>query len=168
MDQMISLFEEIFGLNADELSTGHILVRCVFIYILGIALVRLGNKRFVGRMSAFDFLLAIIIGSMLSRAITSSTQFFSILAACLLLILLHRTFSTIAARSDKFGNWIKGSERLIVKDGEILWKEMRKSNLSEQDLIQNLRLNGNTADVKEVKEARLERNGDISVIKRSS
>lgn len=166
MDQIITFVEEIFGLNVDELKTWHILVRCLFIYILGIALVRLGNKRFVGRMSAFDFLLAIIIGSMLSRAITSSTQFFSILAACLLLILLHRSFSTIAARSDNFGNWIKGSERVIVKDGEILWKQMRKSNLSKQDLMQNLRLNANIANVEEVKEARLERNGDISVIKR--
>jgi uncharacterized membrane protein YcaP (DUF421 family) len=168
MEQITSFIEQIFGLNAEELSTWHILVRCLFIYILGIALVRLGNKRFVGRMSAFDFLLAIIIGSMLSRAITSSTQFFSILAACLLLILLHRSFSAIAARSDKFGNWIKGSERVIVKDGEILWKEMRKSNLSEQDLIQNLRLNANIASVEEVREARLERNGDISVIKKNS
>jgi uncharacterized membrane protein YcaP (DUF421 family) len=168
MEQLTSFIEQIFGLNAEELSTWHILVRCLFIYILGIALVRLGNKRFVGRMSAFDFLLAIIIGSMLSRAITSSTQFFSILAACLLLILLHRSFSAIAARSDKFGNWIKGSERVIVRDGEILWKEMRKSNLSEQDLIQNLRLNANLESVKEVKEARLERNGDISVIKKNS
>lgn len=166
MDQLISIIEEIFGTNVDELSTWHILVRCFFIYIVGITLVRLGNKRFVGRMSAFDFILAIIIGSMLSRAITSSSQFFSTLAACLLLILLHRSFSAIAARSDKFGDLIKGSERVIVKDGEILWKALRKSNLSQQDLMQNLRLNANISNVEEVKEARLERNGDISVIKK--
>lgn len=166
MEEIFAFIDRIFGLDADELTIWHVLIRCLFIYIIGIILVRLGNKRFVGKMSAFDIMLAIIIGSMLSRAITSDRQFFSIIAACLLLILLHRSFSKIAAYSDGFGSWIKGSERLIVKDGEILWEEMHKSNLSEKDLMQNLRLNGNVSDVKNVKEARLERNGDISVIKK--
>lgn len=164
METITSLFENTLGLNTEELSTLHILARCIFIYIIGIALVRLGNKRFVGKMSAFDFILAIIIGSLLSRAITSTDHFFSLLAASLLLILFHRGFSFIAARSDKFGDLIKGSERVIVKDGEILWKAMRRSNLSKQDLMQILRLNARVEDVKKVKEARLERNGDISII----
>lgn len=166
MEEIFAFIDQIFGLDAEALTIWHVLTRCLFIYIIGITLVRLGNKRFVGKMSAFDIMLAIVIGSMLSRAITSDRQFFSIIAACLLLIFLHRGFSKIAAYSDQFGNWIKGSERLIVKDGEILWEEMHKSNLSEQDLMQNLRLNGNVSDVKNVKEARLERNGDISVIKK--
>ena len=164
MEAVISFFDSVLGLSAEELSTLQILARCIFIYIIGIALVRLGNKRFVGKMSAFDFILAIIIGSLLSRAITSSSHFFSLLAASLLLILFHRGFSYIAARSDKFGDLIKGSERVIVKDGEILWEAMRRSNLSRQDLMQNLRLNARVEDVKKVKEARLERNGDISII----
>lgn len=164
MEAITSFFDKALGLSAEELSTLHILARCIFIYVIGIALVRLGNKRFVGKMSAFDFILAIIIGSLLSRAISSSSHFFSLLGASLLLILFHRGFSYIAARSDRFGDLIKGSERVIVKDGEILWKAMRRSNLSRQDLMQNLRLNARVEDVKKVKEARLERNGDISII----
>src|SRR5690606_7167727 len=164
MEIITSFFEKALGLNVEELSTLHILVRCIFIYLIGIGLVRLGNKRFVGKMSAFDFILAIIIGSLLSRAITSENHFFSLLGASLLLILFHRGFSYVAARSDKFGNLIKGSERVIVKDGEILWDAMRRSNLSRQDLMQNLRLNARVENVEKVKEARLERNGDISII----
>jgi uncharacterized membrane protein YcaP (DUF421 family) len=52
----------------------------------------------------------------------------------------------------------------VVQDGEILWDAMRKSNLSKQDLMQTLRLNARTYDVGKVKIARLERNGDMSII----
>lgn len=164
MENLLSFFKSILGIGVEELSTLHILVRCLVVYILGIALVRLGNKRFIGKMSAFDIILAIIIGSLLSRSITEKDLFLEILAACLLLILMHRLFSLAAAQSDFFGNWIKGHSRLIVEDGEILWDAMNKSNLSKKDLLETLRLNAKITEVEKVKMARLERNGDISFI----
>lgn len=164
MEDFLSISKSILGIDANELSVFHILTRCIFIYIIGIALVRLGNKRFIGKMTAFDIIIAIIIGSLLSRTITEADLFFETLAACLLLILVHRLFSLIAAYSDRFGDWIKGNERVVVQDGEILWDALHKSNLSRQDLMQTLRLNARVSDVKNVQIARLERNGDISVI----
>ncbi len=115
-------------------------------------------------MSAFDIIIAIIIGSLLSRAITHEDLFFPCLAACLLLILLHRLFAFIALHSDYFGDLIKGNDRIIIENGEILWETMRKSHLSKQDLRQTMRLNASLTDVSKIKIARLERNGDISVI----
>lgn len=38
--------------------------------------------------------------------------------------------------------------------------------MTEDDLAENLRLNGNTNDPRAVKEARLERSGTVSVIKK--
>ncbi|GGK89196.1 DUF421 domain-containing protein [Rufibacter glacialis] len=164
MQSLQELLESAVGIGADKLSVLHILVRSLLIYIIGIALVRLGKKRFLGKISAFDTVLAIIIGSLLSRAITDSDYFLHILAACLLLILLHRVFSLVAAYSDDFGALIKGNDRVILRNGELLHDAMKKSNLSEQDVIQSLRLNGNTDDVSKIRIARIERNGDISVI----
>ena len=164
MQSLLQILKNLVGIDADKLSVFQILVRCVLIYVIGIALVRIGKKRFLGKIAAFDTVLAIIIGSLLSRAITDTDYFLKILAACLLLILLHRVFSLIAAYSDKFGDLIKGHDRVILRDGELLWDAMRKSNLSEQDVIQSLRLNANTDDVSKIEIARLERNGDISVI----
>ncbi len=43
---------------------------------------------------------------------------------------------------------------------------MRKTNISEKDLPEDLRLNGMVADPAEVKMARLERDGKISMIPR--
>lgn len=164
MENLTSFLDTVFGIETEDITTLHILARTIVIYITGIILIRLGNKRFVGKMTAFDIIIAIIIGSLLSRAITNTNLFLKVLPACLLLILMHRLFSYMAAYSDKFGNVVKGHEQVLVKDGENLWKAMKKSHLSEQDLLQTLRLNTNSADIKKIKIARLERNGDISFI----
>lgn len=164
METIISFLDKVFGIETEEITTLQLLARAFVIYIIGIFLVRLGDKRFVGKMTAFDIIIAIVIGSLLSRAITNTNLFLKVLPACLMLILMHRLFSYIASFSDKFGNLIKGNERVIVEDGEILWKAMKKSHLSEQDLMQTLRLNTNSANLKKTKIARLERNGDISFI----
>jgi len=81
MEIILSFFKSMLGIGVDELSIQQILVRCIVIYIIGIALVRFGKKRFIGKMSAFDTILAIIIGSLLSRAITETDLLLQILAA---------------------------------------------------------------------------------------
>lgn len=164
METYLEMFKNLVGIEVKVLSISQILVRCMLVYILGIVLVRMGKKRFLGKIAAFDTVLAIIIGSLLSRAITDTDYFLKIIAASLLLIIMHRTFSLIAAYSDRFGGWIKGHERVILRDGELLHDAMLKSNLSEHDVIQSLRLNAKTEDVSKVHLARIERNGDISVI----
>ena len=164
MQSLLDILKSLFGVSATELSVVQILMRCVLIYVVGIVLVRIGKKRFLGKIAAFDTVLSIIIGSLLSRAITDTDYFLKILGACLLLILLHRLFSLIAGYSDKFGDFIKGHDRVIIRDGALLHDAMRKSNLSEHDVLQSLRLNAHTEDVGKVKIARMERNGDISVI----
>lgn len=164
MEEILTFFDSIFGIEADKLKTIHVLSRTAVIYIVGIALVRIGNKRFVGKMTAFDFILAIIIGSLLSRAITRSDLFFKLILASLLLILIHWLFSILSVKFTRFGDLIKGTEKIVVQNGEINWKALKSSHLSEQDLIQSLRLNTNSGDITRVKIARLERNGDISFV----
>lgn len=164
MEEMLSFFDSLFGIKADELRTIHVLSRTLVIYMVGIALVRIGNKRFVGKLTAFDFILAIIIGSLLSRAITRADLFLKVIPASLLLILLHWLFSSLAAKFTRFGDLIKGTEKIVVEDGQIKWKALKSSHLSEQDLLQSLRLNTNDGDITKVKIARLERNGEISFV----
>lgn len=164
METVIDFFKTIFGIGADELSILQIMSRCIVIYIFGIILIRIGDKRFIGKLTGFDIIIAVVIGSLLSRGITEPDRLLTAMAACLLLILIHRLFSFIAFHSDRFGDLIKGQDRVVIRDGEIQWDAVRKSHLSRQDLLQSLRLNAHTGDVSKIKIARLERNGDISVI----
>lgn len=79
---------------------------------------------------------------------------------------MHWLFAAIAFRNDNFATLIKGKERLLIRDGEIQWSAMRKSHIGERDLLGALRSQAKLTDVNKVQEARLERNGEISVIPR--
>jgi uncharacterized membrane protein YcaP (DUF421 family) len=71
-------------------------------------------------------------------------------------------------RSHAFGLLIKGRSDLIVRDGALDEAAARRNRLSEHDVLEDLRLNGNVAEMREVLLAVLERNGHISVVRRSA
>ena len=56
---------------------------------------------------------------------------------------------------------------MIVRDGALDEAAARRNRLSEHDIIEDLRLNGNVAELRDVLLAVLERNGHISVVRRA-
>ncbi|MBW3635236.1 MAG: DUF421 domain-containing protein [Armatimonadetes bacterium] len=154
------------GLGAEQLTIWQIGLRAVVVYLAAIALVRLGEKRFLGKYTALDVILGFMLGSILSRAITNSSPFFEALGAALVLVVMHWIFAVIAFHFDRFGTLVKGSTRELVRDGEIQWDAMRSSHISENDLMGALRASAQIDDASQVKVAYLERSGDISAIKR--
>ena len=60
---------------------------------------------------------------------------------------------------------VKGTEPVLGKDGRVHAQALRRHNLSEADLREELRLNG-ASDPAGVQEARYERSGEISVVKK--
>ena len=155
-----------FGEEAKNLDALEMAVRAVVTYLVILAMVRLGKKRFMARASAFDMIVGIILGSIASRAITGNAPMVPSMAACAAILLLHWLFSGIAVRWHGFGHLIKGSDRLLVKDGRVDELEMRKVHMSHRDLQEALREQG-LDDVADVAEGRLERSGKLSVIKKT-
>jgi uncharacterized membrane protein YcaP (DUF421 family) len=149
-----------------DLDLFQMVIRALVVFIIAVALARLGSKRFMARNSAFDLILAIMLGSVLSRAITGQSPFFPTLAAAAALVAMHGGFAWLASRSGWFGFVIKGRARELVKDGKIIPKAMKRHGVGEHDLQEALRMNGGGISIGEVESAHLERNGDISVIRR--
>jgi uncharacterized membrane protein YcaP (DUF421 family) len=152
------------GLDGDALSWAQMAIRAVVVYVVTVVIVRLGKKRFMGRATAFDVILGIMLGSIVSRAITGNAPFVPALAAGAALIAMHWLFSWIALRWHGFGTAIKGHTQLLVRNGEIDWRKMRAVHMTERDLWEDLR-DKSIAELREVAEARLERDGGLSVIK---
>ena len=155
---------EAIGIDGGELGIWQMVLRAIVVYLVGITLVRLAETRHIGRFTAFDMIMGILLGSILSQAITQASPFFATLAAGLTLVLLHFLFAVLSFHSQRFGNLVNGRARTLVEDGQIQWDAMRESHINEQDLMSALRENGNVNDVRRVKLARLERSGNISVI----
>jgi uncharacterized membrane protein YcaP (DUF421 family) len=106
--------------------------------------------------------MGIILGSVFSRAINGPAPFFATIMAGLVLVLVHWLFAAAAFQSTSWGSLIKGESDILIKNGEIQWKHMRKHDVTEKDLKVSLRLTSKTDNLTQVKLAILERNGNIS------
>ncbi len=153
------------GEAADHLSPFSAVLRAVLVYVVTLAIVRLGKKRFMGRATAFDVIVGIIIGSIVSRAITGNAPLFPALAGAATILGMHWLLSGAALRFPRFGRLIKGQSHLLIKDGTIDEAALRREHMTAKDLDEDLR--GKSIDaVDNVREARLERNGSLSVLKK--
>jgi uncharacterized membrane protein YcaP (DUF421 family) len=166
IQEVLSFIYNAIGVGSDDLTMWQIGLRAFLIYLTAILLVKFGEKRFMGKNTAFDMVLGIILGSVLSRAITGNASFFNVIGAGVILVGIHWFFAFVSYYSDWMGSFIKGNARILVKDGEIQWDNMRKSHISRKDLEMALYSNGKVTDPSQVKVARFERSGDISVIPR--
>lgn len=164
MEQLTPAFESALGLTGGSLTVLQMVLRGVLVYLAMVLLVRIGKRRFMGAATAFDVILGFLIGSIASRAVTGNAPFVPALAATAALVLLHWALSALAMRSHVFGALIKGHTDLLVQNGTIDWLAVRRAQLSERDLWGALRRKG-ISSLDEVVAARLERNGEISVIR---
>lgn len=154
------------GRDAGDVTAGQMALRAVLVYASTLAVVRLGSRRFLGRATAFDVILGIMIGSVMSRGINGSAGLVPTLAAGVVLVALHGLFAMLAFRTSWFGDYVKGRPVLLVEDGRIRPEGMRATSLSEADLVEALRLQGREPDPSRIRRAYLERSGSISVIPR--
>jgi uncharacterized membrane protein YcaP (DUF421 family) len=152
--------------KATELTVLNVSLRCFLIFIVGLALVRIGDRRSLSEKTAFDAIFIVLLGSMLSRTINGTAPFFTTIAGAIALMVIHRVFAFGAFKSHAFGKLIKGRPRTLVRNGEIDWEEMKRSLVSKHDFEEDLRLDAKTEDVSSIAVARLERSGDISFIKK--
>lgn len=148
-----------------EVGTAQMALRTVIVYVVTLVLVRLGNKRFLSRATAFDVIVAIMVGSIVSRAINGSAPFFpTLLGAGASLVALHWVFATVAFHTDWFGTIVKGEPVLLIRDGEIVESGMQNASLSRRDLDEQFRMQGREPDPSTIRLGYLERNGRISLI----
>jgi uncharacterized membrane protein YcaP (DUF421 family) len=152
--------------KATELTVLNISLRGLFIFIVGLALVRIGDRRSLAEKTAFDAIFIVLLGSMLSRAINGTAPFFTTIAAAVALMVIHRIFAFGAYKSHWVGKIIKGQPITLVRNGEIDREKMKQTLVSEHDFDEDLHLSARTDDVSTIKLARLERSGDISFIRR--
>ena len=156
------------GLGRDALSLTwmQISLRGVIVFVAALLIVRCGDRRFLSQKTAFDAVLGFILASMLARAVNGTAAFFPTLAGGFVLVMLHRLLAYWSARSHAFGFLIKGRSDVVVRDGKLDAATALRNRLSEHDLLEDLRLHGNVAQVSDVALAVFERNGQVSVVPR--
>lgn len=142
-----------------------LVLRTIVVYCVALLIIRVAKRRFMGGFSTFDILLGFVVGSILSRAITGTISFAAMFFIVSVLVIMHWIIAVIGYYAGSFiSQTVKNSARRLVKDGEMLEDEMRKSKLGKNDLMQAVRNKGNVESLENVKSAYLERDGSITVI----
>src|SRR5262245_49368671 len=169
MSQLIAELDLALGLGRDasSLTFFQISVRGIIVFIAALVIVRCGDRRFLSQKTAFDAVLGFILASMLARAVNGTASFFPTLGGGFVLVILHRVLAYLAQRSHTFGNLIKGHADVVIRDGQLDYDVAKRNRLSTHDVEEDLRLDGNVRDIGDVSLGVFERNGRISVVRRS-
>lgn len=152
-----------YGDAETSISAGEAALRALVTYAVVILALRAGAKRAMGKNTAFDLILAIMLGSVVSRGITGNAPLGTSLVAGVVLIGAHWLLATVAFHWSRFGTVVKGRSRELVREGRVLDGAMRRSHISRLDLEEAMR-HGGAEGLDEVVTAYLERDGRISVV----
>lgn len=160
-------FHNLIGQDTPHIAWWQMSIRAGIIFVYAILLYRVAPRRSFSNLSAQDIVLTVVLGSSLSRALTGNAPLLPTLAATGLLVILYVCVTALAPRSQILSRLVKGRPVTLVRNGLVNDKAFRKAHFGENDITELLRLNG-LQDLSEVEEARLERNGQVSVIPKSS
>lgn len=144
-------------------SVGAAAFRAAVGFVAAWALLKIGKKRFLKRGSAFDALLAIMIGAVLGRGVAEGEAFVATLAAATVLMLAHWAFAALAFHVPTLSSFIEGHPRTLIADGVPDRRQMASALVSFADLEEALRLRTGFSDLSVVDAAWQERNGMISL-----
>jgi len=94
---VIDFVDHIMGLSlkSEQLGFGHMAARAVVMYLALVIIVRAAKKRFLSRATAFDFVLAVLLGAVAARAMTGGAPFFPSLLALVILAAIHWLVSAL-------------------------------------------------------------------------
>jgi uncharacterized membrane protein YcaP (DUF421 family) len=145
---------------------GIISLRVVVVYLLIVLIFRLMGKREIGELGVIDLVVFIMIADIAVIAIERyNDSFFKPILPMGILVLIQIIFSHLSLRSRNFRKLVDGEPSIIIKDGKILEKQMKKQRYNFDDLLMQLREN-NIRYISDVEFAILEPTGKLSVIKK--
>ena len=130
-----------------------------------VVLVRVNGLRSFSKMTNFDFVMTVAIGSLLAGAGQSSSwsTFAQALTAMAALFVVQYVAARLRKSSDRFESAIQNTPVILMRDGRILDEALQETRVAESDLIAKLR-EANVLDFEDVRAVVLETTGDISVL----
>ncbi|MFJ7847220.1 DUF421 domain-containing protein [Peribacillus sp. NPDC097206] len=148
----------------DYLSSG---LRTLFVYLFILLLFRLMGKREVGELSILDLVVSIMIGDIAVLALEGNDKpFLGTVFPMLVLAVVQIILAFFSLKSVRFRYLMDGQPQIIINQGKIDEKVMRRQRYNFNDLLTQLREQG-ISDLNEVQFAILESSGKLSVIKNS-
>ncbi len=163
MEAMALDWREMFTSTVSPLE---LFLRGTLMYIGIFTVLRVLLRREAGAISLPDLLMITLIADASQNAMTSGYK--SITDGAVLvgtIIFWNYALDRLSFHFPRFERFIHPPPLTLVRDGAILWRNMRKESVSKEELLSQLREAG-IENIAEVKKASVEGDGRISIIKR--
>ncbi len=148
---------------ADTFLRGDLLALIALLWV--VLLIRLVGLRSLSKMTSFDFVMTVALGSLVAGASQASDwlQFAQPLAGMVGLFFIQWFAARLRKKSDVLEEAMQNSPLLLMRDGKFVAEALKRSRVTESDLRAKLR-EANVLHLSEVRAAVLETTGDVSVL----
>lgn len=155
---------DLVKLFASDVPLLEIFIRGTVVYLALFLMLRLVLKRQSSNLSVTDLLVIVLIADAAQNAMSSDYK--SITDGLLLvgtIVFWDFLLDWIGYRFPFIGRFIRPEALPLVKDGKILYKNMRKELITQEELLSQMRVSG-CEKIDDVKCAYMEGDGRISII----
>lgn len=141
-----------------------IFFRTVILYLVVLFAIRIMGKSELSKLSPFQMAVLFMLADLASMPIENTElSLLNGTVSILALVFLQVVISLLSLKFEWFKNFINGKPGILIDNGKINEKELRRLRINVNDLTEQLRIK-NFPSVSDVAYAVIESNGDLSVI----
>jgi len=140
-------------------------LRSLMVYAVVFVLLRIFGKKQLGQMGPFDFVLLLILSESISSGISGGDNSLGAAIICVTtFVIANRILDILSFKSKAIETLLDGKPKEIIRNGVVNQELCRKEYISADELASSLR-GRDYGNVKDVRQAILETNGKITIIK---
>ncbi|WP_174887607.1 DUF421 domain-containing protein [Cohnella herbarum] len=144
-----------------------IVLRSLLAFALMMVIARIMGKPTIAQMTYHDFVASITLGAISANlAFNDKLAVWKILTAVIVFSGIAYLLMVLSLKNRILRKWLSGEPTVLIQDGKILERNMKKLKVSLDMLNQELRAKA-IFNIEEVKYAILELNGHLSVMRTS-
>jgi len=140
-------------------------IKAIVVFFVLWAIIRISGRRTLGEMTAFDFILFLIIGGSTQRAITG--QDYSLTNALILVatfVVIEIALSLLELKSPTLRRVLNAAPTLLVENGRPMTGRMRHARVTEGNILESARRLHGLERMDQIKFAILEATGEITIV----
>jgi uncharacterized membrane protein YcaP (DUF421 family) len=138
-------------------------VKAVLMFAIAVGGLRIGERRTLAQLGAFDFAVAVAVGALIARTATSSTTSFATGAVVLATLLFAHRVITELRRHHWLGPLVDAPPRVLIANGRTQDRELARAGLTHGDVYALLREH-HVAAVEDIQYLLYESRGALTVI----
>jgi uncharacterized membrane protein YcaP (DUF421 family) len=144
-----------------------LIIKTTIAYYLLLFLTRVIGRKIIAQMTFFDFAIGVTVGTITGN-IALGTKSDSLSASIVLTVFALLTILTdfIHLKSHLFRKYLDSEPVVLIKNGKIVYENMRKTRYTINELMMQLRKK-NIFDIGDIEFALVELDGKISVLPKS-